>query len=73
MIELYVKDSGFEYSLDYETEYYTDKADNYYLLTKQVGYVNYEMLCDLEKIIENKMNLSDQKVSEKVKKYLQKC
>ena len=73
MIELYVRDGGEEFCLDYEREYYTDIDDNLYLLSKKVGYVNYEMLYDIEKIVKNERNLTNQELAKKVKKYLQKC
>jgi hypothetical protein len=65
--------SGTEIHIDYEKEYYTDEKDNEYMLSKQVDYINYEMLYDIEKIVRNDQNLTDQELAEKVKKYLQKC
>ena len=57
----YVRESGFEFCHNIESEYNSDIRDNRKLLSKRVEYVNYEMLCDLRKI----------KSKEALKKYLE--
>jgi type I restriction-modification system DNA methylase subunit len=73
MTDFYVRETGIQFCVEYEREYYTDIDDNQKLLSKKVDYINYEMLYDIEKIVRNDQNLTDQELAEKVKKYLQKC
>lgn len=73
MNSLYIQETGLQFCLDYNREYYTDIDDNLYLLSKRVDSVNYEMLYDIEKMIRNEQNLTNQELADKVKKYLKKC
>lgn len=57
----YVREGGFQFCHNVETEYYSDKRDNQKMLSKRVEYVDYEMLCDLRKI----------KTYDQLKKYLE--
>ena len=73
MNSLYIQETGLQFCLDYNREHYTDIDDNQLMVTKQVDYINYEMLYDIEKMIRNEQNLTNQQLMEKLKKYLKMC
>jgi len=73
MNEFYVMEHGQAFGVDYEREHYSDIDDNLCILSKQVDHVNYEMLYDIEKIVRNERNLTNQELANKVKNYLKKC
>ena len=69
----YIQETGLQFCLDYNREHYSDIDDNQLMVTKQVDYINYEMLYDIEKMIRNEQNLTNQQLMEKLKKYLKMC
>lgn len=73
MNSLYIQETGLQFCLDYNREHYSDIDDNQLMVTKQVDYINYEMLYDIEKMIRNEQNLTNQQLMEKLKKYLKMC